>query len=245
MPMLSASAPATHPHGFRRIAAAALLATAGLASGAQAVVLYSDTTVPYDWPFIDDSKLATITLDSVTIGLFGTPHVALSISNPTPVSICQNCTYTSTTGYTESFGTSVSSRINGQLVSTFSGLDAQLGASQGTTVNIGTEQSSTTSVQMQVQYCATCASFDVITRPIYDLYSGSFTWYQDSEPELFSPGFTLQSGSWTLTVFTGTRVEVANYHSFTAIPCPEPAEWAGLTAGLGVLYARRPRRRVS
>lgn len=201
------------------------------------IVIYQYAGYPIDIIGYDDSVLASITLTDVQYGLKSeATKTFASLNNCSPVTLCQDDEYKVTTGWTKTYNTTTNASVNSEISAKFKGIGATIGAGLGTTVNVGEELTKTIETTKTVHTCATCESFDLVSRDIYNKYSGTISWYYDD----YSPGFTTITDTWSILEFTGTTTEVANYKKCTDPPCPEPSTVIFFGVGaLGIAYKNR------
>jgi hypothetical protein len=201
------------------------------------IVIYQYSGYPIDIIGYDDSVLASIILTEVQYGVKSDATKTFgSLNNCSPVKLCQDDEYKVTTGWTKTYNTTINASVNTEISAKFKGIGATIGSSLGTTVNVGEEVTKTIETTKTVHTCATCESFDLVSRDIYNKYSGTISWYYDD----YSPGFTTMTDTWSILEFTGTTTEVANYKKCTDPPCPEPSTVLLLGIGaLGMAYKSR------
>jgi hypothetical protein len=153
------------------------------------------------WDLSDNSGLTKIILTSALLDQSTPWSLKWDITNGNTEVNTYNVHLEWTQGYTKSFSETTDTTVNSELSAEFQGIGAKIGAtySHASTMGIKMTNLFNASIDTVVSLCC-LQNAKYYTKAIYDLFSGTFEWFDDVGPHA---GGTTRYGTWSSTVNHG------------------------------------------
>ena len=211
------------------------------ASNALPITLYDRPLTDPWWDLSDNSGLTKLILTAAEFDLSTPWSLKWNVTNG---SIFECNTYDVhlewMTGYTKTFSQTTNTTVNGELTAEFKGIGAKIGASYSSALTIGESMSKIEKASIDTKVTLCCLqNGKYYTNEIYDLYSGTFQWFDDVGPHV---GGNTEYGTWSAVVYHGHGLN--GPVKTGGVPCiPEPSTCVLFGLGLvGIVRVQQGRK---